>query len=206
MQDNFREYYINEVISFRKTKEAFGGLSNMAGGYPIVINDTYIRTSEALYQAMRFPDYPEIQKEIIEQKSPMTAKMISKKYRKGKTRKDWDSKRIAIMKWCLRVKLIQNLEKFGNLLLETQNKSIVEESKKDKFWGAEIVNGESFEGVNALGRLLMELREIHKKHTLEIVEPFHINNFKFYGKIIESITTIDSKNNFQEKNTYSLFK
>ena len=70
-------YYIEECAAFRRTHEKYGGLSNMAGGYPIYIKDKYIRTSEALYQACRFPDHPQLQEEIIAQKSPMTAKSIS---------------------------------------------------------------------------------------------------------------------------------
>lgn len=63
---------------FRKTKEEYGGLSNMAAGFPIELNGVRILSSEALYQAMRFPNHPDYQKEIIQQRSPMTAKMISK--------------------------------------------------------------------------------------------------------------------------------
>jgi len=205
-QANFRQYYIDECISFRKTNEEFGGLSNMAGGYPIVVNDIYIRTSEALYQAMRFPNYPEIQKEIIEQKSPMSAKMISKKYRKEKTRLDWNSKRVAIMKWCLRVKLLQNKDTFGELLLKTKNQDIVEESKKDKFWGAKkLDDGILLEGTNALGRLLMELREIYIKYELTTVESLKLNNFKLYGNYINDVLPIIDKEKFKEKDKNTLF-
>ena len=205
-QANFRQYYIDECISFRKTNEEFGGLSNMAGGYPIVVNDIYIRTSEALYQAMRFPNYPEIQKEIIEQKSPMSAKMISKKYRKEKTRLDWNSKRVAIMKWCLRVKLLQNKDTFGELLLKTKNQDIVEESKKDKFWGAKkLDDGILLEGTNALGRLLMELREIYIKYELTTVESLKLNNFKLYGNYINDVLPIIDKEKFKEKDKDTLF-
>lgn len=205
LQTNLRQYCIDECISFRKTNEEFGGLSNMASGYPLVVNNIYIRTSEALYQAMRYPDYPEIQKEIIKQKSPMAAKMISKKYRKEKTRLDWDEKRVAIMKWCLRVKLIQNKDSFGELLLKTDNKGIVEKSKKDKFWGAKKLNDETLEGTNALGRLLMELREIHKNYKLDKVVPLNLNNFKLYEEFILDIFPIKDKEVFKEKDKGSLF-
>ena len=73
-----REYKRSEVVHFRKTDEEFGGLSNMAPGYPLRINGTLIFTSEALYQACRFPHRPEVQRLIISQTSPMTAKMKSK--------------------------------------------------------------------------------------------------------------------------------
>ena len=202
---NFRTYVIDECVSFRKTDEEFGGLSNMAGGYPIVVNGVFIRTSEALYQALRFTDYPDIQKEIIEQKSPMTAKMVSKKYRNEKTRSDWDVKRVAIMKWCLRVKLIQNLDSFGELLLKSEDKPIVEESRKDQFWGAKRIDDETLEGTNALGRLIMELREVYKQGQFNVVSPPYISNFRFYGEGIGNIFPVDDKEIFKAKDSGSLF-
>lgn len=195
-----REYKADEVVWFRKTKEAFGGLSNMCSGYPLSVNGHKILTSEALYQACRFPHLPEVQREIIVQKSPMTAKMKSKPYRNF-TRPDWDSKRIAIMKWALQVKLAQNFTKFGNLLEETWPKQIVEDSRKDKFWGAVRSKDDKniLIGINALGRLLMELREKYMDRRenmgLLIVQPLQINNFKLFG---ENIKTIYGKDSFFE--------
>ena len=204
--DNFRTYRTDECVSFRKTNEEFGGLSNMAGGYPIVVNGINIRTSEALYQAMRFPDYPEIQKEIIEQKSPMTAKMVAKKYRASKTRSDWDQKRIAIMKWSIRVKLIQNKDTFGKLLLQTKDLPIVEMSHKDQFWGAKLLHEGVFEGTNALGRLLMELREFYKTNESckEVAAP-NVKNFKLYGLALENTTATADKDQFIAKDKDRLF-
>lgn len=185
-----RSYNKNDCVVFKKTTEEFGGLSNMASGYPVVVNGTHIRTSEALYQAMRFPDFPDIQLEIIAQKSPMTAKMISKKYRE-KTRKDWDKVRIPIMKWCLRVKLTQNIDIFGKLLISTDNKSIVEESNKDEFWGAKPSNNNILKGINTLGRLLMELRQLHKDYLFNIVNPLTVHNFRLYNDFIEDVKADD---------------
>lgn len=90
----------------------------MAAGYPVYFGGTQIRTSEALYQACRFPDHPDIQREIIDQRSPMTAKDISRKYN-YLTRKDWNDKRVAIMNWCIHLKLLYNWNKFGRLLMST---------------------------------------------------------------------------------------
>ena len=73
-----RTYKYGEVCHFRKTKELNGGLSNMASGFPIKVNGIYMLTSEALYQSCRFPHLPEVQKKIIDEKSPMTAKMVGK--------------------------------------------------------------------------------------------------------------------------------
>lgn len=196
---SYRIYNINHCISFKKTNEEFGGLSNMASGFPIVINDTYIGTSEALYQSIRFTDYPDIQKEIINQKSPMAAKIVAKKYRKDFTRNDWNKRRISIMRWCLQVKLLQNKETFGQLLLDTKNFNIVEESNKDQFWGAKVIK-DNFEGTNALGRLLMELREIYRINDFNDIKPLEIPNFYFLGNKVSIILPIDDKEKFRVKN------
>jgi len=56
-----------------ETKEAFGGLSNMAGGYGLQVNGIHIPSSEALYQACRFP-HARTSAHHYRQSSPMTAK------------------------------------------------------------------------------------------------------------------------------------
>src|SRR4051794_19843803 len=104
-----RMYNRLECVAFRTTDGRFGGLSNMAPGFPLCVNGTSIRTSEALYQACRFPHLPDVQQLIIEERSPMTAKMKSKPFRK-QSRSDWDAVRVKVMRWCLRVKLAQNFE------------------------------------------------------------------------------------------------
>ena len=105
-----RSYRATDSVVFKKTKEKYGGLSNMAPGYPIRVNGVHIRTSEALYQACRYPHIPEVQRLIIDERSPMTAKMRSRPYRKN-SRPDWKQVRVTIMRWCLRVKLAQNWKK-----------------------------------------------------------------------------------------------
>lgn len=187
---NIRKYLRSESVVFNKTKESFGGLSNMAAGFPLRINGFRIPTSEALYQACRFPDLPDVQREIIAQHSPMTAKMKGKPHRKA-TRRDWDNVRHNVMRWCLRAKLAQHYKEFGRLLLATKEKPIVEQSRKDEYWGAILMqNGETLVGENVLGRLLMELREALKYDTdeeLRFVPPLRIPNFMLYGEPIEAI-------------------
>jgi ribA/ribD-fused uncharacterized protein len=190
-----RTYCKKDCVTFRKTNEAFGGLSNMAGGYPLLVNGVRILTSEALYQACRFPHLPDVQRMIIAERSPMTAKMKSKPYR-NQSRSDWDSVRVKIMRWCLRVKLAQNWERFSSLLLSTGDRPIVEDSRKDNFWGAIPVDGETLTGANVLGRLLMELRELLKGQnadSLQVVIPPPIPEFLLYGQEI-CIITRDGKN------------
>lgn len=193
-----RTYVRAEVVVVYKTKEEFGGLSNMASGYPLQINGVRILTTEALYQSCRFPHLPEVQKEIIGQHSPMTAKMKSKPHRKD-SRPDWDEVRYKVMRWCLRVKLAQNYEEFGRLLLATRDRPIVEQSRKDDYWGAKLADqsGDTLIGQNVLGRLLMELREKLKtdvEGALKAVRPLGLPDFLLLGKPIETVTASGPSN------------
>ena len=186
-QAQLRTYRRSESVVFLKTNEDFGGLSNMAGGYPIHVNGIRVLTSEALYQACRFPHLPEVQRMIIGQISPMTAKMKSKPYRND-SRVDWDQVRVRVMRWCLRMKLANNWHAFSELLLRTKERPIVEASRKDDFWGAKVVDdGDTLVGMNVLGRLLMELREQVKQQgrdaALDIAPP-DIPQFLLFGKEI----------------------
>ena len=187
-------YDRNQCVTFRKTNEQpFGALSNMSDGYLLVVNGERIKTSEALYQACRFPRNSQVQRLIIAEASPMAAKMRSKPHRKECNRPDWDDVRVELMRWCLRVKLACNWVKFGRLLLATGDRPIVEDSHKDRFWGAVSDKEEPavLEGQNVLGRLLMELRDELRgpnRRALTVVEPLAIDDFLLFGKPIGRIT------------------
>lgn len=183
-----RTYVRKEAVAFRKTNEEFGGLSNMAPGFPLCVNGIHIRTAEALYQACRFPHMPEIQKLILDERSPMTAKMRSKPYR-DHSRPDWDDVRVPVMKWCLRIKLAQNWDTFGKLLLATGERPIVEDSRKDDYWGARNDDGRLI-GHNVLGRLLMELREKLKADPegLRVIAPLRLSKFLLLNQPITAVS------------------
>lgn len=121
-----RTYSISESIVFHKTTAPYGGLSNMASGYSLYVNEIIIPSSEHLYQAMRYTSYPDIQAEIIVQDNAMKAKMVSNKYKKAFSRKDWESIQIKVMRWAIEIKLAQNWDKFSTLLTSTGQKPIVE--------------------------------------------------------------------------------
>jgi ribA/ribD-fused uncharacterized protein len=185
----FRSWDIHSSVSFRKTSEEWGGFSNMAAGFPIVVNNVEWRTSEALYQALRFPDFPEVQELIRTEKSPMAAKMVSKPHRHQSSRKDWDVVRIDLMYWCLRVKLTCNFNMFGELLRKSRNAEIVENSSKDRFWGAVPVNDDYLQGQNVLGVLITKLRQewvIGQEFACE-VEPPELTNCRLLGGDIPTI-------------------
>jgi len=194
-KDN-RVYNLENSCIFKKNNDEYGGLSNMATGFPLRVNGVNIKTTEALYQICRFPHLPEIQEKIINEKSPMSVKIISNANKKN-SRDDWDLIRVKVMRWCLNLKLAQNFVSFGAALNQTGLKNIVENSKKDNFWGA-IPNSDStiFTGKNALGRLLMDLRKIYYSEdmfSLLYIEPLAIPNFLICG---EKVEIIDERINF----------
>jgi ribA/ribD-fused uncharacterized protein len=156
-------YNRSESIVFCKTKEKFGGLSNMAGGFPLRFAGHDYRTSEHLYQCLRFPQHPSLQASIRAIAGPIGAKMHTKPFRATHCRQDWDMVCKDVMRFCLRLKLRSYETTFGRLLRESQDKPIVEESRKNQpdMWSARASknNPDELVGENTLGILLMELRD-----------------------------------------------
>jgi type I restriction enzyme S subunit len=188
-----RTYDRFESVVFLKTKAEFGGLSNMAAGFDLVVNGIHILTAEALYQACRFPHLPAVQLLILEQTSPMSAKMKSRPYR-SESRHDWAQVRLGVMRWCLRVKLAQNWAPFSKLLLATADRAVVEESRRDDFWGAKPLDDRLLVGRNVLGRLLMELRSEIREGSLDSfseIPPLAIPQFELAGRPIEAVSSTD---------------
>lgn len=184
-------YRRSGCVTFLKTAERWGGFSNMAAGFPLLVNQITIRSSEAMYQACRFPQLPEVQREIIAQASPMIAKMKSRAHM-GDSRSDFDALRVPIMWWSLRVKLACNAPNFAPLLLATQERAIVEQSPRDAYWGAvpTIEDEEILVGRNVLGRLLALLRHALDGHGLDamlVVPPVPVADFLLYGKPIRTV-------------------
>lgn len=195
-REDFRQYRIDDSCIFKTNKGEYGALSNMASGFPLNVKGIQIRTTEALYQASRYPHLPEVQLKIIAEKSPMTAKMIARANSRH-SRKDWENVRVKIMKWCLNVKLAQNFVSFGTALHQTGLRYIVENSAKDDFWGAIPNEDETvFTGKNALGRLIMDLRQkfySSDMFSLLLVEPPDIESFLLEE---EEIGIIDERETF----------
>jgi type I restriction enzyme S subunit len=189
--EKVESYRRADCAVFRKTAELWGEYSNMAGGFPIVVNGVQILTSEALYQACRFPHLPQVQREIVAQASPMAAKMKGKPHRKS-SRADFDRLRVPIMWWALRVKLACNTRTFSRLLLASKDRPIVEDSHKDTFWGAKATKDDDqiLIGQNVLGRLLGLMRDLVKKdgiESLQVVDPLDIPNFLLFGEPIQRV-------------------
>jgi ribA/ribD-fused uncharacterized protein len=151
-------------ITITKVKEESGWLSCMSA-YPVMYQGTQYKTCEALFQALRFEEYTDIQKAIQECPSPMGAKMIARKNREKLNRGiKWDEapSDIPLMKKCLELKLEQHPE-LKDKLIETGNSVIIEDCtthdrESARFWGAVRKDGQWI-GENVFGKLWMEIRD-----------------------------------------------
>ena len=182
-----------EIAGFKKSKEKYGDLSNMTGGFPLKICGLEFSGPEALYQALKYPDSIEAQRAIADAKSGMEAKRVAyrEEYRKY-LRCDWNDVRISAMRMTLMLKLHQHFLSFGLALQETIPLPIVEISDRDDFWGAKPVYG-GYYGENALGRLLMALAEYlptfsKADETHEIAKHYlagdDLSDFKLNGRFL----------------------
>jgi ribA/ribD-fused uncharacterized protein len=153
-----------DEITITKVKEESGWLSCMSA-YPVTFKGILYKTCEALFQAQRFTNYPNIQKEILDCPSPMSAKMKARKNRALLNRGiKWDeaTSDIPLMKECLELKLEQHPD-LKEKLIETGDATIIEDCtthdrESARFWGAVKKDGKWI-GENVFGKIWMEIRE-----------------------------------------------
>ena len=156
-------------------------LSNFYACVPLVYNGEEYRTSEHLYQAMKFsyfdtganPAYADFVAEIRAQRTPYKAKVLAScrqggKYawqvklgeraktytaRGVKLHERWNDVRVSIMENILRYKFWCDA-KCRAALMATGNAELVERTDTDDFWG----DGRDRKGANMLGKLLVKIR------------------------------------------------
>ena len=182
-----------EIAGFKKSKEQYGKLSNMTGGFALSVHGVKFSGPEALYQALKYPDTIEAQRAIADAGSGMEAKRVAYRDEYSKfLRPDWDDIRMSAMRVTLMLKLHQHFLGFGLALKETEDLLIVEISDRDDFWGAKPVKG-GYCGKNALGLLLMALRQYlpdfpKAEQTGELsrhyLEGDDLSTFKITGKAL----------------------
>jgi predicted NAD-dependent protein-ADP-ribosyltransferase YbiA (DUF1768 family) len=170
------------VVGFCKSEDEFGIFGNMSVNG---LNELWVKVedgrrirvkcSEGLFVCMKFDDRS-IEEELKDM-SGMKVKLSSKRY-KSLVREDFDSIRIDIMRWVLRVKLFYNRDSFGKMLKESGDRDICEVSNymfernnnNGKVWGICRYNGGgelNRKGSNILGKLLVELREEYRSNGWE---------------------------------------
>ncbi len=148
------------TIAFTKVKLPHGWLGNMAP-YPVTFAGKTWRTTEALFQALRFNN-EDVRTLIHAEKSPMAAKMVAKKHSELMVVVPASKQDLQNMEMVCRLKLEQHPE-HKKLLKATGDALIVEDITKrakggrHSFWGAALVQ-DKWEGDNALGKIWMKLR------------------------------------------------
>lgn len=153
-----------EWISFTKVKLPYGGLGNMAP-FPIEYEGKTWRTSEALFQALRFPSTGSLREWIRSESSPMGAKMLAKKYQKEYAIVDPRSPTdVENMSKVLALKYAQHAQ-VRELLSNTAALPIYEDcsarrNESGLFWGAAFDSKtQTWIGQNVLGNLWVKLRD-----------------------------------------------
>lgn len=154
-----------DCISFTKVSLPYGWLGNMSP-YPINYEGKTWRTTEALFQALRFSD-EDIREEIRKEKSPMGAKLKAKSFMKSNPSKisvtPLSVEDLENMRMCLLIKIKQHPD-LQEMLIKTGNLKIYEDvtsrgrKGSNLFWGALRENGEWI-GENHLGLIWEEIRD-----------------------------------------------
>ena len=159
-------YQVTECIPFCKVKEEWGIFSNFAHT-PIKFEGMTYKSSEQLFQMMKFTD-EEVRKTVYAANNP---KMMAKHYEKTHRRDDWGMVILDAMKQCLQLKYEQS-EVFRAALEQSKGKYIVEDQssfrkKSADTWGVKR-QGNFYVGPNLMGRLLMELRDNGRLEFVQI--------------------------------------
>lgn len=109
-------------------------------------------TAEHYYQAMKYPDRPRFN-DILQAPTVALARKHGRGWLKRK-RSDWPQVRTTVMTRALYTQA-QIYPDFAEALLATGDRSIVEISQYDYFWGV----GRDQRGDNHYGKILMKLRD-----------------------------------------------
>lgn len=157
--------YESSIIFFYKTWDLYGAFSNFSP-HPIQMpdeNGDYQTWSsvEHYYQAHKFvgvndPVARDFVEDIKSAKSPEEAARMGRTIQRQHpdlVRSDWDAVKIDVMYRALKCKF-SIYPHLNSMLLSTAGSVLVEASPHDLFWGG----GRDGEGLNYLGRLLMQLR------------------------------------------------
>ncbi|XP_010426181.1 PREDICTED: riboflavin biosynthesis protein PYRR, chloroplastic [Camelina sativa] len=157
----------SSIIFFYKTWDLYGSFSNFSP-HPIRMpcgeeNDDYMTwpSVEHYYQANKFvgvenPMAHDCVEKIRTARSPEEAALIGRSTLRQKpelVRSDWEDVKIEVMYMALKCKF-STYPHLKSMLLSTAGSVLVESSPHDLFWGG----GREGEGLNYLGRLLMQLR------------------------------------------------
>jgi len=155
----------NQILFFRRDRECYRFLSNFYPA-PVLIDGETWPTVEHYYLAQK-SDHPEYRDQIRAAASPGHAKRLGAdpslpKKRSAQSwfrrnaaamRPDWQEVKLEVMRTAVAAKFLQNPE-LAQRLRDTGTAQLVEDSANDAYWGS----GKTKDGLNWLGRILMEVR------------------------------------------------
>lgn len=173
------------VVQFYNPKAEFGYLSNYydlnENKMKLVLNNLNWKSTEHFYQAMKFTD-AKYQETVRKARTPNMARVLASqkvdnhttwKWKQNltsciqeslangvKIRPDWEEIKDDIMYTCVYEKFKQN-EYLGDLLVNTRDCLIQENSPRDSYWGI----GKDRKGLNRLGIILMKVRKVLQIET-----------------------------------------
>ncbi|KAF9601279.1 hypothetical protein IFM89_018389 [Coptis chinensis] len=157
--------YDADIIFFYKTWDPYGAFSNFSPHLLRMLDENggYVKwpTVEHYYQARKFVGVDDpLARDSVEQikhaKSPEEAARLGRTMQRqhiNLVRSDWETEKIDVMYRALKCKF-SIYPHLNSMLLSTAGSVLVEASPHDLFWGG----GRDGEGLNYLGRLLMQLR------------------------------------------------
>lgn len=151
-------------IGFTKVSLPYGWMGNMSP-YPINYNSKEWRTTEALFQSMRF-DNNDIIEAIRKEKSPMGAKFKAKANKHLMKVEPMSEEDLDNMRICVHLKLEQHPDLIKKLI-DTGDSYIFEDvsSRRSRssslFWGAYEDELGKIIGDNHLGNILMDIRNVY---------------------------------------------
>jgi ribA/ribD-fused uncharacterized protein len=146
------------TIYFYKVWQPYGCFSNFSP-HGIQIQGTYWSTVEHYYQAQKFVGSIDavIIPVIHNAQTPEEAAALGRCTTR-QIRADWHLVKTQVMREAVLKKFLTHAE-IQNILLDTGNEILVENSPNDYFWGC----GANKTGQNHLGKVLMSVREEIRK-------------------------------------------
>lgn len=160
MENNF--YNLDDYIFF------WGGILSNFYITPIIIDGILYNSSEQYFMKIKQETFDplnvQLGKDIMKENNPKNIKNFGRNV--NNYQEDiWDQMRYNVMYKGVYEKFYQN-KNLRDILLETENKILVESSPYDKVWGiglneneAKLIHPSKWEGKNLLGKVLMEVRK-----------------------------------------------
>lgn len=161
--ESFWESLPEEVRFYRKTTKYYQ-FSNFfispfeIDGKTYSTNEHFFQASKFIYPGSKELEYAEFIRNL---KTPLEA-FRAGKCRKHKFNSNWDKDKDDVMRRGVMAKFSSHLE-LKQLLLQTGNKKLIEDSPYDQYWGS----SKTKPGKNMLGKILEETRETLSKSDFD---------------------------------------